>query len=365
MPSNLSRNGVRPKPATAVVAGFALTPFLLAAVLLASGCATSPPPGVTQLLGESLIFIGENPSTLAFVPARSEPPRLRSTYLPDATTVDYEEGRDFRVDYTLGTVTRLPGSRLPDFRTNVLHGQTEFDHTKFPGYGNKPFFAYADYALAAPVRWPIQASQRDLLRATHAKLAAGGPVTIVAFGDSITHGGEASAPELIFWRRWVADLQARYPHAQITPVNGATGGDTTTRGLQRLQAKVIDARPDLVLIGFGMNDHNRRGVPLPDFERQLRELVSRIRASTTAEIVLFSTFPPNPNWLHGTRRMAEYATATARVANETRCAYADVFANWQAITARKKPEDVLANNINHPNDFGHWIYCRVFAALDL
>ncbi len=346
-----------------------LTPRLLgatlAAVFLASGCATSPTNRLTRLTGESLVFIGDAPSTLAFPPARGEPLRLRSTYLPDAATVVYEEGRDYRFDSANGTVTRLPESRLPDFRTNVLHGQTEFDHTKFPGYGNKPFFAYADYPLAAPERWPVQPSQRDRLRATHAKLAAGGPVTIVAFGDSITNGGEASTPELIFWRRWVADLQAKYPRAQITAHNGATGGDTTTRGLQRLQAKVLDARPDLVLIGFGMNDHNRRGVPLPDFERQLRELVSRIRASTTAEIVLFSTFPPNPHWLHGTRRMDEYAAVTARVANETRCAYPDVFANWQTMTARKRPEDVLANNINHPNDFGHWIYYQVFAALDL
>jgi hypothetical protein len=63
--------------------------------------------------------------------------------------------------------------------------------------------------------------------------------------------------------------------------------------------------------------------------------------------------------------MADYAAATARVAAETRCAYADVFGNWQALTARKRPEDLLANNINHPNDFGHWIYYRVLAALGL
>jgi len=309
--------------------------------------------------------VGGEPSTLAYPPAQDEPVRLRSTYASGAGTISYEEGRDFRIDYARGTITRVAGSRLPDFRTNVLHGQEQFDHTKFPGYGNKPFFAYADYRLASGVRWPVQRPQVERLQATQRKLAAGEAVTIVAFGDSITHGGEASVPELIFWRRWVSDLQAKYPRAKITAINGATGGDTTTRGLQRLQAKVLDATPDLVLIGFGMNDHNRRGVPLSDFERQLREMVTRIRAATPAEIVLFSTFPPNPHWLHGTNRMAEYAAATARVATETRCAYADVFTNWQLMAARKRPEDLLANNINHPNDFGHWIYYRVFAAMEL
>ncbi len=345
-------------------ASLRFTVVLVAAFV--SGCVAPPMSSrLGRQTGESLVFIGEEPSGLAFVPARKPPLQLRNTYLAGPATITYQEGRDYRVDYAQGTVSRLPGSRLPDFRTNVLHGQVEFDHTKFPGYGNAAFFAFADYPLAAAVRWPVQPPQPEKLRATQAKLAAGGPLTIVAFGDSITNGGEASVPALVFWQRWAEDLRVKYPRARITTVNGATGGDTTTRGLQRLPDKVIAARPDLVLIGFGMNDHNQRGVPLPEFSRQLREMIGRIRSATTAEIVLFSTFPPNPRWVHGSHRMAEYAAATARVAAETNCAYADVFTNWQAMTARKRPEDLLANNINHPNDFGHWIYYRVFAALDL
>ena len=343
-----------------------LSAWITVLVALAlSGCVTPLTPRLARQSGESMVFIGETPSPLALQPTAREPLQLRSTYLPGPATIVYEEGRDYRVDYDRGTITRLPGSRLPDFRTNVLYGQSEFDHTKFPGYGNKPFFAYADYALASPIAWPGQRAQVERLRQTQAKLAAGRPVTIVAFGDSITNGGEASGPELIFWQRWVADLRAKYPRATITAVNGATGGDNTTRGLQRLQAKVLDAQPDLVLIGFGMNDHNRRGVPVADFARQLRELVTRIRAATTAEVILFSTFPPNPRWVHSSQRMGDYAAATARVAEEAGCAYADVFNAWQAMAARKRPEDLLANNINHPNDFGHWIYYRVLSALGL
>jgi lysophospholipase L1-like esterase len=335
-------------------------------LLLLAGCITrAPTPRLTEQIGESLVFIGAEPSVLAFPPAPGRPFRLRSTYVPGPATIDYVEGRDFSLDRADGTVRRLPGSRLPDFAGNPLHGQEAFDHTKFSGYGNTPYFAFADYTLAEPVRWPSQPAQRGQLRTTQAKLTSGGAVKIVAFGDSITAGGEATAPGLVFWQRWADDLQAKHPRARVTTVNAATGGDTTTRGLQRLDAKVIAARPDLVLIGFGMNDHNRRGVPLPDFERQLREMIARIRKETTAEIVVLSAFPPNPRWVHGSQRMAEYAAVTARVARETACAYADVFANWQAMAARKRPEDLLANNINHPNDFGHWIYSRVLGGLGL
>jgi len=311
------------------------------------------------------VFVGEEPASLAYRPAPGQPFRLRSTYLPGADTVEYEAGRDFVADFTNGTLQRAADSRIPDFRTNVLYGQQKFDHTKFPGFGNTRFFAFADYSYIPGVRWPELGPRVSLLKRTRAKLAAGEPVKIVAFGDSITAGGDATRPELIFWQRWADDLQRKHPRAQIAVLNGATGGDSTVQGLQRLQTKVLDQKPDLVLIGFGMNDHNRGGVPIPQFELNLRQMIARVRSEAGAEVVLFSAFPPNPRWEFGTHRIEEYAAATERVARETACAYADVFDNWQAVAARKKPEDLLGNNINHPNDFGHWIYYRVLCELGL
>ena len=85
----------------------------------------------------------DEPAALAHLPASGHPFRLRSTYLPGTNTVEYEPGRDFVADFATGTLRRTPDSRIPDFRTNVLYGQQEFDHSKFPGFGNSGFFAFA------------------------------------------------------------------------------------------------------------------------------------------------------------------------------------------------------------------------------
>jgi hypothetical protein len=53
------------------------------------------------------------------------------------------------------------------------------------------------------------------------------------------------------------------------------------------------------------------------------------------------------------------------VAREKGCAFADIYNNWNAIASKKKPEDMLSNNINHPNDFGHWVYFRVLKEMGL
>jgi lysophospholipase L1-like esterase len=332
--------------------------------LLITGCSTVH-TSTKQQTGESLVFIGDQPAALAWLPLSNRPITVRSTYLPSPDTIYYTEGRDYIVDYANGTLRRTSGSRLPDYRTNCLYGQTNFDHTKFPSFNNEKFFAFVDYSFAATNDWPHPNPQAQFLPHTRAKLLAGQKLKIVAFGDSITFGANVSEPEYIFWNRWVAALRQKYPHAEITIINGATGGDTTVQGLQRLQSKVLDQHPDLVLIGFGMNDHNVGSVPIPAFEQNLKTMIARIRETTGAEVILYSAFPPNPLWKFGSHHMADYAATTRAVAAETSCAYADVFDNWEMMAARKKPEDLLANDINHPSDFGHWIYFQAFEALGL
>ena len=342
-----------------ILAGFAA----VACAVALCGCAAGLKAQLSRQTGESVVFIGEEPAALAHLPSRGRPIQVRTAYQPAPGAAEFVEGRDFVMDYANGTLRRTPHSTLPDFRKNILFGHEDFDHSKFPGFGNGGFFAFADYSFRKTAGWP--SPQANYVKAIHARLAGGEAVKIVAFGDSITAGGDATKPELVFWRRWADQLQRHHPSAHVTAVNGATSGDSTVQGLQRLQTKVLDEQPDLVLIGFGMNDHKKGGVAIPQFEENLRQMIDRIRDATHAEIVLFSAFPPNPKWHYGSHHMQDYAVATERVARETACAYADVFGNWQAFAARKKPEDLLGNNINHPNDFGHWIYWRTLSAMGL
>jgi len=319
--------------------------------------------------GESIVLAGQTPATLISAPSPDKPVVVRNTYragLPQ--TVQYEAGRDFLLEAP-NRIRRTPLSRIPDFGTNILYGKEDFRHDQFPGFGNGAFFVYVDYAHSEKREFPPAKAELGVARLpdTRRKLQAGQKVRIVAFGDSITAGGDASEPGLIFWERWAATLRAKYPRATIETTNGATGGDTTLQGLQRVEEKVLRRQPDLVLVGFGMNDHNREGfgVPLDAFGANLRTMISRIRAGTGAEIILFSAFPPNPKWHYGSHNMAAYADATERVALEERCAFADVYRLWMSVAERKKPEDLLGNNINHPNDFGHGLYLQAFEAIGL
>jgi lysophospholipase L1-like esterase len=332
---------------------------LLAVSITITSCVNKPTARPQLQTGESVVLIKQEPASLAHLPSTLTGITVRNTYLPTDHTITFSEGQDYLINQTAGTIRRTPHSRIPDFSTNSLHGQQNFDHSLFPGFGNGGFFAFIDYTFTSTTLWPKQPSQTHLLPHTLQKLQTGQPLKIIAYGDSITAGGDASQPDLVFWQRYANALQSKYPNSPITITNGATGGDSTRQGIQRLDSKVLSQKPDLVLVGFGMNDHNINGVPLPEFEQNLTTIIQHIRQETGAEILLFSTFPPNDKWKFGSHQMELYANSTAKVAAQTQCAYADVFHNWLQISARKKPEDLLANNINHPNDFGHWIYYQV------
>jgi lysophospholipase L1-like esterase len=330
----------------------------LALVLLAP--ATQP---ASHVAGESLVLAGTTPGRLIATNVDPATVVVRSTYSTGGTV--FEAGKDYVLDARAGTIARTETSHIPDFTKNILYGKDPFDHSKFPGYGNRPFTVYVDYDSPDVPKLFEPTDQSSRLAKTRAKLEAGGPFKIVSFGDSITNGGEASTVELQFPSRYGAWLGSRFPKAQVTVENGATGGDNTPMGIARIQEKVLSRKPDLVLVGFGMNDHNKGGPTPQQFQANLEQIVQSIHEKTGADVILFSCFPPNPKWSYGSHHMQDYAAATKAAADATGTAYADVYTVWMKVLERKDPESMLANNINHPNDFGHWLYFEVLKSTGL
>jgi lysophospholipase L1-like esterase len=116
------------------------------------------------------------------------------------------------------------------------------------------------------------------------KLAAGEPVVIVAFGSSSTQGYGASSPEFAYPNRLAAQLQRKYPTANITVVNRGKGGDDAPEMMKRLQTEVIDAHPDMVIWQVGTNAvlHN---LDPAETAKLVEEGIARIQAAG-ADLVL-------------------------------------------------------------------------------
>jgi lysophospholipase L1-like esterase len=323
-------------------------------------------PGKTMSVqGESLVLAKTEPGNLCFDQVTKGSLTLRSTYVAGKKgSVVYTEGVDYVVDYAKGTITRTANSRIPDYSTNCLYGQKDFDHTKFPSFSNHAWFVWADYQTTNGRSWAKPHDQSKYLADIRKKLEAGGPFKIASYGDSITAGGEASETGFRFQYRYAAYLQAKFPKAKISVQDVSISGYSSQQGIDWFDKYIgtVD-KPDLALVGFGMNDHNIGGPDPEKFKNNLVTLVKMIRERKGAEVILFSAFPPNDNWHYGSHRMAQFAEATREAAAEAHCAYADVYSTWEMVLQRKDQSSLLGNNINHPDDFGHWMYEQAFEAM--
>ena len=82
-----------------------------------------------------------------------------------------------------------------------------------------------------------------------------GSVCIVALGDSITNGvGQSGLKETETFRDITRRELTRRLGKTVEMVNAGVNGDIVTLAIKRLQADVMDRKPDVVTIMFGGNE---------------------------------------------------------------------------------------------------------------
>lgn len=314
--------------------------------------------------GESLVLPSIISGKLCFDSIIRKSVVVRSTYLPnDSLCIVYNEGVDYTVDYRYGEIKRTINSRIPDYSKNLLYGKKDFDHTQYSNYSNHPYFIWIDYTTKNAKQLAISSDQSKYLVNFRKKLELGLPITIVSYGNSITAGGEASSTELRFQYRWANYLRSIFPKADLKIEDVSIPGYSSTQGIAWWDNYIGKASPDLVIVGWGMNDHNIGGNTPEQFRKNLVTLVGMIKELKKAEVILYSSCPPNDDWHYGSHSMELYAEATKEAALESNCAYVNVYDTWKVVLERKDQSSLLGNNINHPNDFGHWLYEQSFEAI--
>ena len=191
--------------------------------------------------------------------------------------------------------------------------------------------------------------------------SAGRPVRVVGFGDSITgvyyHTGSRRA-----WPALLGLALQRAPfRAKVETVNAGISGNTTRQALRRIKRDVLQKRPDLVVVMFGMNDVAR--TPIETYAANLRRIVALCRG-VGAEVVLCT-----PNSIYPTdkrrsvARLAEFAAGVRAVAKEMKVPLADCYASYERLRAKDRVAwQLLMSETIHPNLTGHQRFAEVMAS---
>lgn len=184
------------------------------------------------------------------------------------------------------------------------------------------------------------------------------PVKIVCIGDSITGiyyhtGGRRAYPEMV-----EIALKRAYPKAKVQVINAGISGNTLPQGLTRLQKDVLDHKPQLVTIMYGMNDMTR--FSLADFKKNLAEMADRCRKAGAE--VLLCTQNSITDGSRTNKKLAEYTQAIQDVGKEFKIPVADCHAAYEAIRVKDAREwSLLLSDEIHPNMDGHKLFASVIA----
>lgn len=106
-----------------------------------------------------------------------------------------------------------------------------------------------------------------------ARAARGENIKLAFLGGSITQGCLASDPKLCYAARVADWWEQTFPQAEITYINAGIGGTTSQFGAARVQADVLDAAPDAVIVEFSVND-NSTELFLETYEGLVRKIWS-------------------------------------------------------------------------------------------
>jgi len=195
---------------------------------------------------------------------------------------------------------------------------------------------------------------------TLAQLKTGEAVRVVCFGDSVTGlyyhtGGRRAYTDLLG-----TALRRLCPRADVTMFNAGVSGDTTARGLSRMQENVLAKNPTLVTVMFGLNDIV--ATSKTEYRSNLNTIIDRAEAAG-AEVILCT---PNAVTTTGSRpveKLERYCEIIRQIAHERNVLLCDSYSQCQAMMQ----QDPLAWRLTmsdefHPNCNGHKMLAEQIAA---
>jgi len=192
-------------------------------------------------------------------------------------------------------------------------------------------------------------------------------LNLVLFGDSISTGANASGvtqapPFQPFFGQMAADILAQKYGAEIYFKNFSKSGMTSGWGKENIQP-VVDQKPDLVILAWGMNDASGRVSP-QDYKANILAQIEAVRAvNPQAEFILVATMTANPEWTASAPEFYDQYRDILSQLCDSSVVLADVTSVWEYVLQHKKFADLTGNGVNHPNDFGHRIYAEVILSL--
>ncbi len=198
-----------------------------------------------------------------------------------------------------------------------------------------------------------------------------GPINIVAFGDSVTHGAFGADQidyEAVYWNVLKKKLIEYRNYVPVNAINAGIGGITAKDSVKRIDTQVLNHTPDLVIVCFGLNDVNGS---YEAYISALKEIF--IRCSAVTDVIFmtpnmlntsvsedveekYKEYSKKTAEMQNSGRMDKYIYGAVDLANEMGIPVCDCYSEWKRLSETQDITMLLDNRINHPTREMHGLF---------
>ncbi len=169
------------------------------------------------------------------------------------------------------------------------------------------------------------------------KLDTNQPVTIVAYGDSITWGydrdtrtGKVNQVKNPSPKVLEKELRKKYYYNEIKVINKGHPGWTSIQALENVEEEVLSYHPDLVIFMFGINDArghkkyspNALPIPVDQYKENNRQLIHKLKEKGIEVVIISPTTITNKK-NHANKTLKHYTYVIKSLAQEEKVTYID------------------------------------------
>lgn len=180
-------------------------------------------------------------------------------------------------------------------------------------------------------------------------------VTIVCHGHSVP-AGYFRTPAVHTFEAYPyllhRGLARRFPHAVINVIVTGIGGENSEQGAKRFRRDVLNIRPDVITIDYGLND---RYIGLARSDKAWRRMIKMALARHIKVILLTPTPDLTAHLDDPNDPLNQHADQIRRLAAEYHVGLVDSLALFEAKVRSGTPLKNLMAQSNHPNRLGHEI----------
>ena len=198
-----------------------------------------------------------------------------------------------------------------------------------------------------------------------------GPINIVIFGDSVSHGSVNGYNdyENVYWNILKKKLNKFRDYIPVNMINASIGGTTAHSSVSRMETQVFPHNPDLVIICFGLNDVNGTlGGFLGAMEQIFDKCLSRGTDAIFMTPNMLNTYVADDvpeslkNYAAKTAemqnggKMDEFMCSAIKLAESMGISVCDCYSKWKELSKTEDTTLLLANRINHPISSMHQLF---------